>query len=210
MCKTFCDQMLVEEDRVTFRAVLVGDSSVGKTSILNRFVNNRFNPSEPNTVGALYESYTSSRLGHEVEVQIWDTAGTEQYRSLTPVYFRQAAGAIIVYDITSRSSFASLETWLSMFRGFCQENAAVMIVANKLDLDEFRRVEPTEGREWAQKNNCRFAETSAQTGEGVTDLFNDLVDALVEQSTGAMDAMDNSGQRVELAKDGQGDKGSCC
>jgi small GTP-binding protein len=185
--------------------VLVGDSSVGKTSILNRFVNNRFNPSEPNTVGALYESYSSSRMGHEVEVQIWDTAGTEQYRSLTPVYFRQAAAAVIVYDITSQSSFASLEAWLSMFRGFCQENAVVTIVANKLDLEEFRRVDPANGREWAQKNGCRYMETSAQTGEGVADLFNDLLDALAEQSTSAMD--DRGGHGVEFAKDEQG---SCC
>jgi small GTP-binding protein len=174
--------MLVEDGRLTFRAVLVGDSSVGKTSLVNRFIYSRFDPSEPNTVGALYETYTQQRFGTEVDVQVWDTAGTEQYRSLTPVYFRQAAAAVIVYDITSPSSFASLETWLTMFRTICHGRSVVVIVANKQDLADRGRVDSEQGREWAEKRNCLYAETSAQNGDGVTDLFTGLLDALVQQS----------------------------
>jgi small GTP-binding protein len=201
--------MLVEDDHVTFRAVLVGDSSVGKTSVLNRFINNRFNPSEPNTVGALYESYTSSRLGHEVEVQIWDTAGTEQYRSLTPVYFRQAAAAIIIYDITSRNSFDHIETWLNMFRGVCGDGGLIVIVGNKLDLVDNRRVERQEGEDWAAAKNCRYTETSAQTGEGVNELFHDLLDALFDESQTAIETAGNAARgKMDLAE-GAG-KGGCC
>jgi small GTP-binding protein len=174
--------MLVEEDRVTFRVVLVGDSSVGKTSIINRFIHDRFNPSEPNTIGALYDSYSEQRNGQTVDVQIWDTAGTEQYQSLTPVYFRSAAAALVVFDITNPISFASLGKWLSAFRAVATDKAIVFIVGNKVDIEHARKIGKQEAEDWAAERGAEYRETSASTGRGILEMFSGLIDKLVDQS----------------------------
>jgi small GTP-binding protein len=174
--------MLVEDDRVTFRVVLIGDSSVGKTSVVNRFLYDRFNPAEPNTIGALYGSYSQERQGQTIDVQVWDTAGTEQYQSLTPVYFRSAAAALAIFDITNRVSFENLDRWLRTFRGVANEKAMAIVVGNKLDLSESRRVERSMAEEWARGQNSWYFETSAKTGDGVSDVFIGLIDLLAEQS----------------------------
>jgi small GTP-binding protein len=180
--------MLVEDDRVTFRVVLVGDSSVGKTSIINRFVHDRFDPSEPNTIGALYDSYSEQRNGQTIDIQIWDTAGTEQYQSLTPVYFRSAAAALVVFDITNRISFASLEKWLRAFRAVASEKAVVFVVGNKVDLEDARKIGQHEAEDWATERNAEYRETSASSGRGILEMFSALTDKLVKQSCQATES----------------------
>ena len=174
-------KMLVEDDKITFRTVTIGDSSVGKTSIVNRFVRDRFNPNEQNTIGALYDSFQEVRDGQEIQVQIWDTAGQEQYRSLSPVYFRSAAAAIIVFDVTNRDSFANVKSWLDSFRAVSNEKSIVIICCNKIDLDG-RAIEENEAKDFATHNDCAYVETSAKTGEGVNELFRStLIDLLVRK-----------------------------
>jgi small GTP-binding protein len=174
--------MLVEDDQITFRAVLIGDSSVGKTSVVNRFIHDRFNPAEPNTIGALYGTYSQERQGQKIEIQVWDTAGTEQYQSLTPVYFRSAAAALVVFDVTKRPTFLNLDRWVRTFRGVASEKAIMLIIGNKLDLSDFRCVERSEAEDWAREQNSRYFETSAKTGDGISDVFSGLIDVLFEQS----------------------------
>jgi small GTP-binding protein len=159
--------MLIEDNRITYRTVLVGEPSVGKTCILNYFLRRRFNPSEQSTIGVIHQCYTTTRFGRDIEMQVWDTAGTEQYRSLTPVYFRESAAAILVYDISRLESFSNLEGWLSLFREASNSSGLVVVVGNKLDLADRRKVKWTDANDWAIKNHCKYTETSAQTGVGI-------------------------------------------
>jgi small GTP-binding protein len=163
--------MLIEEAKLTFRTVTIGDSSVGKTSIVNKFIRGRFDPAEKNTVGALYDTFTEQIDGRGVEVQIWDTAGQEQYRSLTPVYFRSAAAAFLIFDLTNRASFDHLDDWVESFRNSSSDRALLFLVGNKCDLDDDRKVTEDEAREWADRHNCPYNETSARSGSGVAPLF---------------------------------------
>jgi small GTP-binding protein len=163
--------MLIEEAKLTFRTVTIGDSAVGKTSVVNKFIRGRFDPSEKNTVGALYDTFTEQIDGRDVEVQIWDTAGQEQYRSLTPVYFRSAAAAFLIFDLSNRASFDHLDDWVESFRNSSSDRALLFLVGNKCDLADDRKVTEDEAREWAEAHNCPYSETSARSGAGVTPLF---------------------------------------
>jgi small GTP-binding protein len=163
--------MLIEEAKLTFRTVTIGDSSVGKTSIVNKFIHDRFDSAEKNTVGALYDSFTENIDGRDVEIQIWDTAGQEQYRSLTPVYFRSAAAALLIFDIANRASFEHLDDWVASFRSSNSDSALLFLVGNKTDLIEQRTVTEEEAKEWAESYHCDYRETSARSGSGIPQLF---------------------------------------
>jgi small GTP-binding protein len=163
--------MLIEEAKLTFRTVTIGDSSVGKTSIVNKFIRDRFDSSEKNTVGALYDAFTEEIDGRAVEIQIWDTAGQEQYRSLTPVYFRSAAAALLVFDLSNRPSFEHLDDWVTSFRSSSSDRAILFLVGNKSDLAENRMISEEEAKEWADNHSCSYTETSARSGSGIAQLF---------------------------------------
>lgn len=203
--------MLIEEEKITFRSVTIGDSSVGKTCIVNRFLQDKFDPAEPNTIGTLYESFTDHRDGHDLEIQIWDTAGQEQYRSLGPIHYRSSLAALVVFDITNRKSFDDINEWVSEFRSVAGENTIVLLVGNKIDLPE-RAVEKEEAQEWATKNNCIYMETSARNGTGVKQLFTTLVDELMKMYNGDDGMKVVSRSKVNTPdKDSQTEKkGGCC
>jgi small GTP-binding protein len=173
--------MIAESEIETFRVVTIGDSSVGKTSIVNRFIHGQFRSDEPNTVGALYESYTEEHNGRQIEVQVWDTAGQEQYRSLSPVYFRSAAAAILVFDLTNRTSYENLEGWLTCFRSASGDKNLIFLVGNKTDLVSKRRVSEQEAQDWAKENGCQYYETSAHNATGIPELFSSVAKTLGSQ-----------------------------
>jgi small GTP-binding protein len=145
-------------------------------------MHDRFRSDEPNTVGALYETFTQEHDGRQVEVQVWDTAGQEQYRSLGPVYFRSAAGALIVFDLTLRASYENVANWLNCFRSASSDKSLVFLVGNKTDLASERKISAEEAKQWAHENHCEYFETSAQNGNGVHELFTDVAKVLVSQS----------------------------
>jgi small GTP-binding protein len=200
-------QMLPDDNRLTFRTVTIGDSSVGKTSIVNRFIRDRFDASEKNTIGALYDSYTDRADGQEVEVQIWDTAGQEQYRSLAPVYFRSAAAALLVFDLTNRDTFTSLDNWLASFRVAIAHRAVLFLVGNKLDLVSDRQITIDEARNWARANECSYYETSAKNGQGVHELFRALAATLASSGARPQPAIANKATAREHTQTGEK---TCC
>lgn len=169
---------MIVDTGLTFRIVLIGDSSVGKTCIVKRFVNNQFHDDELNTIGAMYENYTDIRNGREITLQIWDTAGQEKFRSLGPVYYREAAGALLVFDLTNRQTFANASMWLNSFRGAAGDDAVVVVIGNKNDLIVGDSTIETEAQDWARSNGYEFFSTSAKTGQGITDLFEYIMDTL--------------------------------
>ena len=168
------------EDDLHCRVVIIGDSAVGKTSLLNRIVGDVFNPYELSTVGANYQLITRKIEGKKIEIQVWDTAGQEKFRSLSPIYFRNAIGAIAVYDQTSKQSYENLDMWLKMFTDIAGNDSVIAIAANKSDLMDAIQVDPEEAKKWCVENGFIFGQTSAQSGEGVQELFNSLSVVLLE------------------------------
>jgi small GTP-binding protein len=166
--------MLIDEGTLVFRVVLIGDSSVGKTCIVNRFRHNNFNSSEQNTIGASYETYSETRNGFQIELQIWDTAGQEKFKSLGPVYYRDAAAALAVFDLSNRSTLEGLDGWITNFRAIAGPDALVVVVGNKADLVDLQKVSEKEARQWCEDQGLDFLATSAKTGSGVAEVF-DLV-----------------------------------
>jgi small GTP-binding protein len=162
------------------RVVVIGDSTVGKTSLLHNLVSGTFNEHESPTVVSNFHIFAEDVEGVGVELQIWDTAGQEKFRSLAPIYFRNAAAAIAVYDRTSRTTFENLSQWIEAFTEIAGYQTVVAIAGNKLDLTDEAEVTLTEAKEWAEGHNYILAETSALTGAGVQDLFRELVAAILK------------------------------
>jgi small GTP-binding protein len=162
----------------TFRVVMIGDSCVGKTCIVNRFIYNAFNADQGTTIGASYQSYVRDEAGSRLELQIWDTAGQERFRALGPVYYRDSAGAVAVFDVTNPATFENLESWLGSFRDAAGADAVVVVVGNKIDATAREAVSLDEARAWCEGHGLAFAAASAKTGEGITDAFETLIDLL--------------------------------
>ena len=154
------------------KVVLVGDTQVGKTCIISRLVNDVFKTNNPATVGAAFQTFTVSTATGTVALQIWDTAGQEKYRSLTPMYYRSAEIAILCYDVTSAKSFDAMEQWTNELIEKAPPNMQLIIVGNKIDLVEERVIDKATAMSFASKHGAaHYGEVSAKTGEGVKELF---------------------------------------
>lgn len=158
------------------KLVLLGNANAGKTSLVTRLVRNRFKAEQVATVGAAFTQHQVPMEGSNEVIQfgIWDTAGSERYRSLAPMYYRGAQAAVIVYDITSRESFEGAHTWLAELRSKGQPNVVIALAGNKADLTERRAVSLNEGQMYARQNGMTFFETSAKTTQNVARMFVEL------------------------------------
>jgi small GTP-binding protein len=173
--------MRIGEGAIVFRVVLIGDSSVGKTSLVKRFLHNEFSLNETNTIGASYETYTEVRDGFSMELQIWDTAGQEKFKSLGPIYYREASAAIAVFDLSNAATFEALSGWIDNFRSVAGADALVVVVGNKLDLVDLQKVTLEEAEQWCGNHEFGFVAASAKTAAGVADVFDRLLVMLAER-----------------------------
>ncbi|KAJ3430930.1 ras-related protein rab-5c [Anaeramoeba flamelloides] len=198
----------IESDdvKLQFKIVLLGESGVGKTSIVLRFTTNRFNPSVTPTIGAAFSNETIKVGETLVNLQIWDTAGEERYNSLTPLYYRGSHGALIVYDITKEESFECAKKWVDEIRMQGSPNTKIILVGNKNDLS-IRKVPKETVINYAKKNDLLFGETSAKTGIGIHEVFVDIVKTLVN-SVGSV--VFNKKSNIELTEEGEKEKGGGC
>lgn len=164
----------------TYKIVVLGDISVGKTSILSRF---RYGVFEPEYMPTLGIDFFSQNLFYEdktIRLILWDTAGEERFRSLIPSYLKNADCIIIVFDITNKDSFNSLNKWLTDSKNNASEGTIYIICGNKSDLKEKRTVNENEIDEYIKKNELIYVECSAKNGEGIKDLFNTVAKNLGE------------------------------
>lgn len=165
---------------VLLKIVFVGDSGVGKTSLIERMFSDRFDSSMPATIGTDQRFKRLNIDGKEIGVSVWDTAGQDRFSSLTPFYYRGAAGVVYVYDVTRADSLQHLrDKWMEDYKQYhTVEDAVQMVVGNKVDLGEsLREVSPEEGAAFAREHGCLYKETSAKTDSGGTDAG--VYDALV-------------------------------
>lgn len=163
---------------LNFKLVLLGDAAVGKSSCVERFVKNEFFEFQQPTIGAAFLTQTVALDDYIVKFEIWDTAGQERYRSLAPMYYRGAAAALVVYDITSTESFQGAKTWIEELQRQGNADIVIGLAGNKMDQESKREVAKDEGKNYAQENNCIFFETSAKTGENVISIFTQIAKKL--------------------------------
>lgn len=154
-----------------FKVVLIGDSAVGKSQLLARFARNQFNLDSKATIGVEFQTRTLNIDARNVKAQIWDTAGQERYRAVTSAYYRGAVGAMLVYDITKRQSFDHVARWLEELRGHADKNIVIMLMGNKSDLGTLRAVPIEDAKEFAERENLFFMETSALEAINVENAF---------------------------------------
>ena len=166
------------------KIVLLGNLNVGKTSIASRYCKNSFNEHHINTIGGAYQQQkVVLSNGAVVKLHIWDTSGQERFRAMTNLYYRDAQVALLTYDITNESSFSGIEFWIEELKYKVEnDNMILFLVGNKSDVNnEERKISKNQGKKFADDNNMIFYETSAKTGDGVKDLFNDVARKAYEQ-----------------------------
>ncbi|KAI4725958.1 ras-domain-containing protein [Aureobasidium sp. EXF-10728] len=164
-----------------FKLVFLGEQSVGKTSLITRFMYDSFDNTYQATIGIDFLSKVAPTMYLEdrtVRLQLWDTAGQERFRSLIPSYIRDSSVAVVVYDITSAKSFQQTRKWVDDVRGERGSDVIIVLVGNKTDLNDKREVTTQQGEEEAKKHNLMFIETSAKVGHNVKPLFKRIAQAL--------------------------------
>ncbi|RNA29835.1 ras-related Rab-18 [Brachionus plicatilis] len=164
----------------TLKILIIGESGVGKSSILLRFTDDLFDPQLSATIGVDFKVKTLTIEGNKTKLAIWDTAGQERFRTLTPSYYRGAQGAILVYDVSCRETFTKLDNWLNELETFANKPDIVkMLIGNKIDKSN-REVTKEEGLKFARKHSMLFIEASAKTKEGVEIAFDELVEKILQ------------------------------
>jgi small GTP-binding protein len=161
-----------------YKVVFIGSISVGKTTLMTRMADDRFDPNtEPTTCGA-YAQYRPPGQS-EVVVQFWDTAGMERYKSINKIYYRDAVAALLTFDLSDRATFTALAKWKDEFeKENTLSNAIVILVGNKCDLWDQIEVTEEDARAWAQEHGMEYFAVSAMNGEGVSELLDALMRSL--------------------------------
>lgn len=177
-----------------FKLVFLGEQSVGKTSLITRFMYDSFDNTYQATIGIDFLSKTMYLEDRTIRLQLWDTAGQERFRSLIPSYIRDSSVAVVVYDITNANSFQQTSKWIDDVRTERGSDVIIMLVGNKTDLSEKRQVTTEEGERKAKELSVMFIETSAKAGYNVKQLFRRVAAALpgMEQET------KKPGENIEL------------
>ncbi|KAL8124054.1 ras-related protein RABA6b-like [Apium graveolens] len=169
-----------EECDYLFKAVLIGDSAVGKSNLLSRISRNEFQLDSKPTIGVEF-AYRNIKVDDKlVKAQIWDTAGQERFRAITSSYYRGALGALLVYDITRKNTFESVKKWLHELREFGDPDMVIVLVGNKSDLSESRQVVVEDGHTLAQLEGLCFMETSAKENINVEEAFLNMINKIHE------------------------------
>mmetsp|Transcript_57962 Transcript_57962/g.164696 ORF Transcript_57962/g.164696 Transcript_57962/m.164696 type:complete len:206 (+) Transcript_57962:88-705(+) len=163
------------------KLLLLGDSAVGKSSLLMRFCESRFDSNFVLTIGVDFKSKDVARQSRKLRLQVWDTAGQERFRTITPAYYRAAMGVVITYDITDQNTFDHVEYWVQQLDQHGSDEVQRILVGNKSDLADLRKVSREDGAALASKYKMAFFETSAKSGENVDDAFLKIADEVVEQ-----------------------------
>ncbi|PCH33681.1 ras-domain-containing protein [Wolfiporia cocos MD-104 SS10] len=162
---------LMETYDFLMKYIVIGEAGTGKSCLLHQFTHNSFKDHSQHTIGVEFSSRTIKLGEKRIKLQLWDTAGQERFRSVTRSYYRGAAGAILVYDITSRASFTNLAQWLADARALASPYLVTVLVGNKSDREEDREVEWAEASKWAAENDLHFLEASSLSGDNVEAPF---------------------------------------
>ncbi len=167
-----------------YKIIIIGDAAVGKSNILSRYAKNEFCENQKSTVGVELGIKYIKVKGISTKIQIWDTAGQERYRAITSSYYKGSHGCFIVYDITNETSFDNVEKWYEHVQKEAGKDISIIIVGNKCDLENERKVSKEKGQNKAKNLNCAFFETSALSGVNIAEIFNELANNIYDRTGG--------------------------
>ena len=183
--------------------IIVGDSSVGKSNILLRFSRNVFDPGHQATLGIEFANKHLEYNNTDYLVQVWDTAGQENFRSVTRAYYKASAVAMVVYDISSEESFQHIQSWIKDCKDLAPKTVQLVLIGNKSDLEEERVIQKERGEELAKENNMLFFETSALNGKGIEEAFQRSIEAVDQKiRSGFYDMNNSSNQGIKKIHNG--------
>ena len=198
----------------TCQFLLLGDTEVGKTCLINRYTNGVFREEYISTVGIDFYTKQEEINNKTVQVKIWDTVGQERFRALTPSFLRNAEGVVIVFDVTSQESFDNVKGWINSIKSNIGENVIpIIIVGNKIDMENMREISKEDGNKTASENGFKYFETSAKTGKGVDEAFKELVNQILDIQDKNDDEKVDERPSVKIHKDNNKDnqkKKGCC
>ena len=205
----------VEEYEMMIKVILIGDSGVGKTNIMSKYLKNQFMENSKATVGVEFGSKLFNHQGHKIKAQIWDTAGQEKYKAITGAYYKGSKGAFIVYDITRKDTFASIERWVNDLKATSDPKLTIILIGNKNDLDDKREVSKDQGEEKAKSFGCAFLETSAFSGDNLDKAFELMVKEIYEKFSNSSSEEEEfeavkKGEDLKVEKATDKKKKACC
>ena len=195
-----------------FKVLLLGNSDVGKSSLLLRFVDSLWNDAFVPTIGVDFKVKTLEINNKKVKMQIWDTAGQERFRTVVSTYFRGAHGILLLYDVTNKDSFKNLENWLIEIEKNSSDKVLKILVGNKCDLSDDREIQTEEGQAFAVRNGMEFMETSAKMNTNVSEAFETLGKLMIDfNSKGNNNSQSGEGKNLK-ANSGKdlNTKKKCC
>lgn len=166
----------------SFKCVLLGEGCVGKTSLVLRYVENKFNDKHITTLQASFLTKKLNIGGKRVNLSIWDTAGQERFHALGPIYYRDSNGAILVYDITDEDSFQKVKNWVKELRKMLGNDICLCIAGNKIDLEKERHVSVADAEAYAASVGAKHFHTSAKLNKGIEEMFLDLSKGMIEKA----------------------------
>lgn len=196
-----------------FKIVLIGDSNTGKTSLIHRFVNRAFDEKYLCTIGVDFFMKTVNVDGNVVKLQIWDTAGMEKYRSISSSYYRGSHSALVIFDLTAKSTFENVTKWLEAYykSSSPQYKKNIILIGNKVDLESNREVKREEAESYAKDNQMLYWETSAKEGSNVDEVFNFIAKNLYDNYKDEYsNTMDNYSALVKDSGSTDLTKSKCC
>ena len=201
---------------ILFKLILVGDSGVGKTNILSRYINNEYSSNSESTVGVEFSTKMLNKNNKKIKVQIWDTAGQERYKSITSVFYKGAKGGFIVYDITRKDTFNSTDKWINDLKMNGDENISLILIGNKSDLQDQREVSLEDMTKKAELFGVNFCETSALNNTNIDKVFDIVVEDMIKKFDGKNELNSNLNEKnmkgVELNNEKKEEvkKKKCC
>ncbi|OHT00572.1 Ras family protein [Tritrichomonas foetus] len=194
----------------SFKFLLVGNSSVGKTSIVRRLCLNDYMEDQPSTIGVEFMTHTLTIDGHNIKLQIWDTAGQERYQSVGKAYYRNAIGVLIVFSLTDHGSFQALENWVDQVRKYCHPKVKMIIVGNKKDLVDKKAVTDSEIQQFMDSHNMTYMESSAKINKNIREAFFSITQEIYHSVVSGDIVLDAAPSEKLTNKAQQDDQGCKC
>jgi Ras-related protein Rab-11A len=201
-----------KEYDLLFKLILIGDSCVGKSNILLKYLKNQFNENSKTTIGVEFGTKNIIINNKRIKIQIWDTAGQERYRSITSAYYKGAKGALIVYDITRKNTFDNIDKWITDLKLNGDKNICIIILGNKSDLINKREINKNDGIKKAEMYKTAFLETSALNGDNISKAFDELIEQIVINNKNIFqdDNENEIDKGVNLNDEKNNNKKKCC